>query len=116
MAYITIVKGDDTDFLDNQYLVVKFNTEIELAGFQAIFMLGNVELLYPDLSAKYIEIVLSKEVTSALQKGWIYHRFVEKPQENYRLIVAPTTNNIYLPPHFIKSIVNKGGFYKKYRY
>ena len=37
-------------------------------------------------------------------KGWIYHRFVEKPQENYRLIVAPTTNNIYLPPHFIKSM------------
>ena len=72
MAYITIVKGDDTDFLDNQYLVVKFNTEIELAGFQAIFKLGNIELLYPDLSAKYIEIVLSKEVTSALQKGKMY--------------------------------------------
>lgn len=72
MAYITIVKGDDTDFLDNQYLVVKFNTEIELAGFQAIFKLGSIELVYPDLSAKYIEIVLSKEVTSALQKGKMY--------------------------------------------
>lgn len=72
MAYITIVKGDDTDFLDNQYLVVKFNTEIELAGFQAIFKLGNIELLYPDLSAKYIEIVLSKDVTSILPKGKMY--------------------------------------------
>lgn len=37
-------------------------------------------------------------------KGWIWHRFVENKQENYRLIIAPTTNNIYLPPHFITSL------------
>ena len=37
-------------------------------------------------------------------RGWIYQRFVEKPHDNYRLIVAPTTNNIYLPKHFIKSM------------
>ena len=72
MAYITIVKGDDTDFLDNQYLVINFNTEFDLTGFQAIFKLGNFELVYPDLSAKYIEIVLSKDVTSSLQKGKLY--------------------------------------------
>ena len=37
-------------------------------------------------------------------KGWIYQRFVEHSKENYRLIIAPTTNNIYLPPHFIQSM------------
>ena len=37
-------------------------------------------------------------------KGWIWHRFVEQKKENYRLIIAPTTNNIYLPPHFIQSM------------
>ena len=37
-------------------------------------------------------------------KGWIYERFVEKPHPNYRLIQAPTTNNIYLPEHFIESM------------
>lgn len=72
MAYITIVKGDDTDFLDNQYLVVKFNTDINMAGFKAIFSLDNIELTYPDLSAKYIEIILSNEVTSKLKSGKMY--------------------------------------------
>ena len=37
-------------------------------------------------------------------KGWIWHRFVETPKENYRLIIAPTTNNIYLPKHFVESL------------
>ena len=37
-------------------------------------------------------------------KGWIYERFVENPLPNYRLIKAPSTNNIYLPEHFIKSM------------
>ena len=37
-------------------------------------------------------------------KGWIWKRFVENPKENYRLIIAPTTNNIYLPKHFISSL------------
>ena len=37
-------------------------------------------------------------------KGWIYERFVEKAHHNYRLIQAPTTNNIYLPEHFISSM------------
>lgn len=82
MAYITIVKGDDTDFLDNQYLVVNFNTEIDLAGFQAIFKLGSIELLYPDLSAKYIEIILSKEVTNALPKGKLYGTLQLVDKEN----------------------------------
>ena len=37
-------------------------------------------------------------------KGWIWKRFVEQKKDNYRLIIAPTTNNIYLPEHFIKSL------------
>ena len=37
-------------------------------------------------------------------KGWIYKRFVEHPKENYRLIIAPTSNNTYLPKHYIESM------------
>ena len=37
-------------------------------------------------------------------KGWIWKRFVEEQHENYRLIIAPTTNNIFLPKHFIDSL------------
>lgn len=38
------------------------------------------------------------------RKGWTYNRFVENAQENYRLIIAPTSENIYLPEHFIESL------------
>ncbi len=45
-------------------------------------------------------------------KGWIWKRFVENKKENYRLIIAPTTNNTYLPPHFIQSM--KDSFDEEY--
>ena len=31
------------------------------------------------------------------QRGWVYETFIENPPPNYRLISAPTTQNIYLP-------------------
>lgn len=34
------------------------------------------------------------------QKGWIYKTFAQNPAPNYRLITAPTTQNIYLPEGF----------------
>lgn len=37
-------------------------------------------------------------------KGWIWERFVENKPNGYRLILAPTTNNIYLPVHFIDAL------------
>ena len=35
-----------------------------------------------------------------MQRGWVYKTFVENPAPNYRLISAPTTENIYLPEGF----------------
>ena len=35
-----------------------------------------------------------------MYRGWIYKTFVENPPPNYRLISAPTTQNIYLPQGF----------------
>lgn len=37
-------------------------------------------------------------------KGWIWRRFVEESKENYRLVIAPTTNNIFLPEHYVESM------------
>ena len=37
-------------------------------------------------------------------KGWIWKRFVENPKENYRLIIAPTSENKFLPTHYIESL------------
>lgn len=39
-------------------------------------------------------------------KGWIYKTFVENPKPNYRLIIAPTTENIYLPEGFVDNLKN----------
>ena len=35
-----------------------------------------------------------------MHRGWVYKTFVENPAVNYRLISAPTTENIYLPGGF----------------
>lgn len=35
-----------------------------------------------------------------MQRGWVYKTFIENPAPNYRLISAPTTQNIYLPEGF----------------
>ncbi len=40
-------------------------------------------------------------------KGWIYKRFVENPKPNYRLLIASTAENTYLPAHYIESLKNE---------
>lgn len=39
-----------------------------------------------------------------VQKGWLYKTFYEHPSPNYRLICAPTTQNIYLPEGFCEEL------------
>jgi hypothetical protein len=34
-------------------------------------------------------------------RGWIYERFVKEPEKNFRRVLAPTTDNIYLPEGFV---------------
>lgn len=41
-----------------------------------------------------------------VQKGWIYRTFYENRTPNYRLITAPTTQNIYLPQGFCDELKN----------
>lgn len=38
------------------------------------------------------------------KKGWIYKTFVDERAPNYRLIKAPTTDNIYLPQGFCEEL------------
>lgn len=72
MDYITIIQGDDTNFLGDQFVVVNFNTSIDLSGFTATFTLGDVTLTYGNLSGKTFEIILSSEITSNLKIGKQY--------------------------------------------
>lgn len=39
-----------------------------------------------------------------MQRGWVYKTFVESPAPNYRLISAPTTQNIYLPEGYCEEL------------
>lgn len=39
-------------------------------------------------------------------KGYIYKYFVEQKHDNYRFIQAPTTQNIYLPEHYVEEMRN----------
>ena len=72
MDYITIIKGDDTNFVNDQFIVINFNTDIDLSGFTATFSLDNITLTYGDLSSKTFEIILSNEITSNLKIGKQY--------------------------------------------
>lgn len=39
-----------------------------------------------------------------MTKGWIYKRFVQNKKENYRFIQAPTTQNKFLPAHYVEEL------------
>ena len=39
-----------------------------------------------------------------INKGWVYKTFKENPPPNYRLISAPTTQNIYLPENYCEEL------------
>lgn len=98
MDYITIIQGDDTNFLGDQFLVVNFETEIDLSGFTANFILGDVTMTYGDLSGKTFEIVLSNEITSNLKIGKQYGE----------LKLIDTNNRIRTITSIIPFIVKKG--------
>ncbi len=72
MDYITIIQGDDTNFLEDQFIIVNFKTDFSMSGFMATFTLDNITLTYGDLSSKSLEIILSKDITSNLKIGKQY--------------------------------------------
>lgn len=37
-------------------------------------------------------------------KGWIYEYFKKNPRQGYRRIIAPTTDNVYLPKNFVSNM------------
>lgn len=98
MDFITIIQGDDTNFLEDQFVVVNFNTSIDLSGFTATFTLGNVTLTYGNLSGKTFEIILSNEITSNLKIGKQYGE----------LKLIDNNNRIRTVSSIIPFIVKKG--------
>ena len=85
-------------------------SQIDDASFKQL--LGRLRNTYRGKDWKNFRYRLFGHTNPQSDKGWIWRRFVEQKQENYRLILAPTTNNIYLPEHFIKSL--KDNFDEEY--
>lgn len=67
-------------------------------------LLGRLRNTYRGKDWKNFRYRLFGHTNPQANKGWIYERFVEQKLPNYRLIIAPTTNNIYLPKHYIQSM------------
>ena len=66
---IPIIKGDDTNFIDDQFIIIKFNTDIDFTGFIAKFTLGETTLTYNEIKNKEINVVLNNAFTSNLKTG-----------------------------------------------
>lgn len=70
MKPILIHKGDDTIFADCQhFLTFNIETDLDLTGWKAKFVLGLIAKEINDISSKQFEIILSSEDTKKLRLG-----------------------------------------------
>ena len=67
-------------------------------------LLGRLRNTYRGKNWKNFRYRLFGHTNPQADKGWIWERFVENKRPNYRLIIAPTTNNIHLPKHFVEEL------------
>lgn len=67
-------------------------------------LLGRLRNTYRRSSWKNFRYRLFGHTNPQPNKGWIYEFFVENKEAHKRLIIAPTTNNIYLPEHYVKEL------------
>lgn len=75
-------------------------------------LLGRLRNTYRGLNWVDFKYRLFGHTNPQPNKGWIWKRFVENKKTNYRLIIAPTTNNIYLPKHYVEEM--KDSFDEEY--
>ena len=110
MDYITLVKGDDTNFVDDQYIKIKFVTDLDFTGFTGYFTLGGVTLNYTNISSKVINVVLNNSFTSALTVGKQYAELkLKDPQNRYRTITSvipiKVVDVVTVQPTYINNVI-----------
>ena len=69
-------------------------------------LLGRLRNTYRGANWKNFRYRLFGHTNPQPNKDWIYERFVENKPENYRIIIAPTTNNRFLPEHYVREMQN----------
>lgn len=67
-------------------------------------LLGRLRNTYRGKDWKNFKYRLFGHTNPEPNKGWIYKRFVEEKKKNWRIIIAPTTNNTHLPEHYVKEM------------
>jgi len=68
-------------------------------------LLGRLrQTIKPEWKSKGFQYRLFGHTNPEPNKGWIYKHFVEQKPKNYRLIIAPTTQNTFLSPDFVDSL------------
>ena len=110
MDYITLVKGDDTNFIDDQYIKIKFVTDLDFTGFTGYFTLGGVTLNYTNISSKVINVVLNNSFTSALTVGKQYAELKLKDTQNrYRTITSvipiKVVDVVTVQPTYVNNVI-----------
>lgn len=67
-------------------------------------LLGRLRNTYRNESWHDFRYRLFGHTNPQANKDWIWQRFVQDKKPNYRLIIAPTTDNTFLPEHFVESL------------
>ena len=69
MERIKLFKGDDTDFNDGEFLIIRLETDTTLDGFKASFRLGSFVQEFADLTSKTLRVVIPHEITKQFPIG-----------------------------------------------
>ena len=69
-VYIVLFRGDDTDFVGNQEIIVKITTERDISGCKAYFKyMGNIQTFDEIPENKELHLVFSREQTKDMPLG-----------------------------------------------
>ena len=69
-VYIVLFRGDDTDFVGNQEIIVKITTERDISGCKAYFKyMGNIQTFDVIPEDKELHLVFSREQTKEMPLG-----------------------------------------------
>ena len=69
MERIKLFKGDDTDFNESEFLIIRLETNATLEGFKASFRLGSFVQDFADITSKTLKVVIPHATTKQFPVG-----------------------------------------------
>ncbi|GEM_PF-581163 len=71
MERIKLFKGDDTDFNESEFLIIRLETNAALNGFKATFRLGSFVQEFADIASKTLKINIPHAITKQFPVGYL---------------------------------------------